>query len=384
TCTEDLVITYECTVCSGTYTETTEAPGHNWLITEKGDCTGVTIIKSCTVCSVTETSTGEPKSHNLVSTRHEATDISVGYTEFTCSTCGYSYNVYDAHDCATQGHIGPETDRVRSCTELTIYCVCSVCEESFSLVDDTGGLGHDLVETSSSGLCTSRSVTYSCQRSGCDHTETRTEVRSHSYVQTDWQGPCDQAVVTYTCSTCGDSYTESSPGSHAYEETARTDATCTAEGSITYTCSSCNATKLEAIPILEHDMQLVGFETSCTERTDTYECSMCGYTEQRAGTPLGHSWTITNTTEDGYRIKTYTCQICGHVEEERTALPKVPETTVEDVERFVLNFFGSIASFFLYILANISFLGITGLDLLAILAIVAFVVLIRKITSGGD
>lgn len=381
TCTVDLVVSYECTVCSGTRSETTEAPGHNWLTTEKGDCTGVTIFKTCSACGSTETETGEPKPHNYLSVRHDGTDTSIGYTVFSCEVCNHTYTVYDEWDCAAKGHIGPESSRTQTCTELTIRYTCQVCEEQYSETDTTAGLGHDMAESSSSGLCTSLTVTYSCQRTGCTHTETKTEIRNHSYVQTGWQGPCDQAVVTYTCSTCDHSYTQSEPGAHDYQETGRTGGTCTEDTVINYKCSACNVTRTDTIDAPGHNLELIGFEASCTEGTDTYGCTVCDYEETREGTPLGHSFTIDIREEDGYRIKTYTCSVCNYVEEERTALPQVPSTGIAEVEHFVISFFSALASFFLYIFANVSFMGVTGLDLIGIMALFVVLVFVRRLTA---
>ncbi|MBO5109383.1 MAG: hypothetical protein J6D21_01580 [Clostridia bacterium] len=285
--------------------------------------------------------------HDYISVHTPGTSTSVGYTTYTCSACSDTYTEYDEWNCDVQGHSWKEYSRTSKCTYVVVESHCSICEE-VKTENVSGGLGHDLKETYSTGICTNRSVTYRCQRDGCEYFITQNEKRTHTYERTNKEGPCDNAVVTYTCSTCQASYTKTSTSAHSFAETSRTDPTCDAAGSVSYVCTACGATSTTAIAA------------------------------------KGHVWQLEQREEDGYRIKTYTCTVCNKVNEEKTALPQTPDVGLEDVENFVLTFFGSIASFFLYIAANVSFLGITGLDLLAILATVAFVVLLRKLLTGGE
>lgn len=351
TCTEEGLASIGCTYCEvlDIYLDSYPIPatGHNYFeVNRHTECETITVNEAC-VCGLTRTNTLPGSGHQYNSVYTPGSSNILGYTTYTCSGCNDSYVIYDEWDCDVNGHGWAESSRTQRCTDTIVHYYCPRCEVT-KQETIAGGLGHDLYESSSSGNCETRSVKYSCQRSGCSYSKTQTEKRSHAYSKIKTEGSCDNALVTYSCSTCGDTYTKTTIGAHSWQETSRTDATCTLQGFVTSTCTACGAVNTETIKVKGHVNMLEQYE------------------------------------ENGYRVERYTCSVCGNVEEHRTALPQAPDVGVEDVSNFILTFFGSLASFILYILGNVSFLGITGLDLLGILALVVFVVLIRRITKGGD
>ena len=128
TCTEDGSITYTCTECGDTYTETVPANGHSY--------TSAVTKPTCT---------------------------RDGYTTYTCTVCGDSYT---ADTTKALGHDYQETVVAATCTEDgTKTYTCTRCGDSYT--DSTvAALGHDYACTEDGDY-----LVYTCTRCGDSYTE---------------------------------------------------------------------------------------------------------------------------------------------------------------------------------------------------------------------
>lgn len=94
TCTKEGVMTYTCD-CGDTYTEAIPAKGHTWNTGE--ETKSPTCIEdgvktyTCADCGETKTEVIPATGHSFVNKTVAPTYDAQGYTEHTCSACGYSY-----------------------------------------------------------------------------------------------------------------------------------------------------------------------------------------------------------------------------------------------------------------------------------------------------
>ena len=114
TCTEEGVMTYTCSGCDETYTETIDALGHTWgewETTQELNCTdsdGVA-TRTCTVCGETETeTTTKSGSHSYVVSETTGDCVTETVYTYTCSVCGDSYTV--TGDVVPDNHVGTVYD----------------------------------------------------------------------------------------------------------------------------------------------------------------------------------------------------------------------------------------------------------------------------------
>ena len=310
TCTEEGVMTYTCTVCGDTYTESIDATGHTEsdavienevavTCTEEGSYDSVVY---CSVCgeelsreTVTVDALGHSYDDGVVTT--EPTCTEEGVMTYTCSVCGDTYTESIEATGHTAGDAVIENEVEATCTEEGSYdsvVYCSVCGEELSRETVTvDALGHSYDD----GVVTTEPT---CTEDG---------------------------VMTYTCTVCGDTYTESieatghTAGDAVIEN--KVEATCTEEGSydsVVY-CTVCG-TELSretiTVEALGHSYNdgIVTTEVTCTQDgVITFTCSVCGDTYTATVEALGHSYdsgTVTKeATVDEEGEITYTCIQCG-------------------------------------------------------------------------
>lgn len=218
TCTTDGVKTYTCTMCGETYTETIEAPGHQYemVLTDATCTTDGSRVYTCVACKDSYAETIPALGHDYQTVVVDATCTEPGYTLHSCSRCGDSY-ITDNVDA-----LGHDWDDGVVTTEAT---------------DDADGV-----------------MTYTCNR--CS--ETRTEVipaRGHQYDEgvVTVEATCtEDGVKTFTCATCSATYTESIPAlGHMWDDgVIVTEPTALDKGVITFHCVRCDETFSEDIPAL--------------------------------------------------------------------------------------------------------------------------------------
>ena len=312
TCTEDGYTTYTCTVCGDSYTgDTVAALGHDYketvvaaTCTEDGSKTG-----TCTRCGDSHTETIPATGHNYKATVSEATCTHGGVTTYVCASCGDTYT-------ETTEALGHDYDAVvtaPTCTKdgYTTY-TCKRCGESY--VDDVvDALGHDYTDVVTESTCTEDGyTTHTCTRCGDSYTDSTVAALGHDYTDVVTEPTCtEEGYTTHTCAVCGDSYTDSKVAAlgHDYTDVV-TEPTCTEDGYTTHTCTRCGDSYTDhSVAALGHSYSEIVTEPTCTEAGyTTYICDRCGdtYTDNTVAA-LGHDY---ECTEDGDYL-VYTCTRCG-------------------------------------------------------------------------
>ena len=225
TCTGSGLRARICTVCGYKQTETLEPLGHafgEWTVTAEPSCTDQgEESRVCARCATVET-------RILEATGHEPAEaVEENKTAATCTEDGgYDKVVYCAK-CGQElsrehvvipalGHDYSSVVQEPSCTEqgYTTY-TCSRCGDSYQ-DDYQEALGHEFGEwivTKAPGCTEDGEESRSCQR--CGETETRVvEALGHNWdegVVTIQPTMLQAGVRTFTCKRCGESYTEEIP-----------------------------------------------------------------------------------------------------------------------------------------------------------------------------
>ena len=202
TCTTDGYIEFACqnTGCGTTKRQTLERLGHNYGADNICDRCGHTI---------------EVHTHDYVATVVEPTCTTMGYTEYTCSSCGHSYR---------DNYVEP----VRHDWDDGVITVTATCT--------TDGV-----------------MTYTC--GSCFATKTTVIEAGHQWSETvTVEKTCTtDGSKTKTCAACGTVEAEIIPAGHNWDNGIETlAATCKTEGSKTCTCLDCGDTQVFAIPALGH------------------------------------------------------------------------------------------------------------------------------------
>ena len=327
TCTEAGYTTYVCSICGDTYNDNTiSALGH--------DYTSVVTAPTCTA---------------------------EGYTTHTCERCGNvkkdSYVSAIGHTVVTDEAVAP------TCTEtgLTEGKHCSVCGKIDVAQEEIEALGHDMDGgvVTKEPTCTDAGVrTYSCQRTGCNHTETeaisalghkpKSAVKENEIAETcTTVGFYDEVVY---CGTCSDELsrttitvpTKSHTAGAAVKENI-IDATCTTMGSydeVRY-CVDCGiemSRHNKEIPA-GHDFEdefTVDVEPTCTTvGSKSRHCTHCEFVTDKQPIPAkDHSYnsvvTAPTCLDKGYT--THTCSVCGDVKVDTyvDATGHTPATAVKE------------------------------------------------------
>ena len=163
-----------------------------------------------------------------------------GYTTYTCANCGYSYvgNRMDASGHSYVSVVTAPTCEQEGYTTDT----CSVCGYSRT-VNKVNALGHNMVKDAAKApTCTETGLTEGEHCTRCeDATVAQEEIAAlgHSYDAVVTEPTCTmEGYITYTCAICNDSYTANHVDAigHNYEAVV-TVPTCTTEGFTTYTCA---------------------------------------------------------------------------------------------------------------------------------------------------
>ena len=360
-----------CSVCNEILVAQTEIPakGHTWTA---ASCTAP---KTCSVCSATD---GNPLGHDwsdwTVTT--EATCTAKGEKTRSCQREGC--DATDTVDIPANGHTEVTDAAVEpTCTVpgKTEGKHCSVCNEvlvaqveipakghtwtaascteprTCSACGTTDGeaLGHDWSDwtVTTEATCTAKGEkTRSCQREGCDATDTvdipangHTEVTDAAVEPTctvpgKTEGKhcsvCNEVLVaqveipakghTWTAASCTEPRTCSACGTtdgealgHDWSDwTVTTEATCTEKGEKTRSCQreGCDAVETEEIAAKGHTEVIdAAVEPTCTKpgKTEGKHCSVCNevLVAQTEVPAKGHTWTAASCTEPR------TCSVCG-------------------------------------------------------------------------
>ena len=238
-----------------------------------------------------QTVTVQVPEHNYIATVVEPTCTEQGYTLYTCSNCGASYQ--DNYTDPTGHDWGEWTIEVApTCVnEGTEIRTCANCGEKESRT--VAATGHSFVETVVEPTCT------------------------------------EEGYTRHTCSVCGFSYsdTEVDALGHSWGEwTVVKDANCNAPGEQVRTCSVCGETQSEVILPSGHTYETTVIAPTCTSSGYTkHTCLLCGVTYATdVIDPLGHNWGEWVLTEEGdcfhKGVETRTCAACNETETRETEL----------------------------------------------------------------
>jgi len=255
--------------------------------------------------------------HDYVSSVVSPTCTSGGYTKYTCSRCGSTYN---GNATSSIGHSYKATTTAATCANggYTTY-TCTRCGYGYT-GNTTAALGHSYEAVTTSSSCTVGGyTTYKCSRCGVSHTDSPTQATGHSYVASIVEPTCTQrGYTTFTCTKCGDSYRDNETASlgHNYVGEA-VSATCNGGGYTKYTCTRCGHNYTGGVKQpTGHNYVTTTVAATCSEGGySLHTCSICGDSYQDNLTqPNGHNF-ISSTREatcilSGGTI--YTCQICGY------------------------------------------------------------------------
>ena len=283
---------------------------------------GLTDGSKCSVCGTVITEQNEiPALGHTCDAEITAPDcVNVGYTTYTCSVCGDSY---EDDVVAALGHSYDTVVTSPDCVNggYTTY-TCLVCGDSYT-DDVVAALGHsyDAVVTAP-GCFNIGCTTYTCVVCGDSYADSITDAVGHIYETVVTSPDCvNGGYTTYTCSVCGDSYVDNMVGAlgHTYE-TVVTSPDCVNGGYTTYTCSVCGDSYVDnTVGSLGHTYEtIIGKDATCTESglTEGKMCSICGdiIVKQEMISAIGHKYEASETkptcTDAGYT--TYSCTACDY------------------------------------------------------------------------
>ncbi|MBR3778313.1 MAG: hypothetical protein IKL13_01135 [Clostridia bacterium] len=144
-------------------------------------------------------------SHSYNVTVKEPTCIEGGYTTYTCTLCGYTYNDY-----YTEPHVYASSVRHPTCTEggYTTY-TCTLCGYAYN-DNYTDPLEHAYASLTYKPTCTEPGYTeHSCWRCGYDWISDAVDPTGHWYTLEEIPATCTEPIkLRYTCITCGYFYEE--------------------------------------------------------------------------------------------------------------------------------------------------------------------------------
>ena len=260
---------------NGTHTSTcecghVETENHVWgegvVTTKPTHTTEGVMTYTCTKCDATKTESIP------VLTEHDYTDH---YVDNEDGSTHEAYCVCDEH--ITENHEWDDGEVTTEPTHLSEGVMTYTCEDCGAtktepiakLPEHTFGDWEKVDENNHQREC------------ACGEVETK----PHSWdegVVTKAQSCTEDGVMTYTCADCGATKTEVIPANgHLWDQGVVTkEATCTENGVMTYTCDTCHETKTEVIPATGHQLgELIAEVAATTEKEGMkahYVCSVCG------------------------------------------------------------------------------------------------------------
>ncbi len=141
------VIIHEATCTEGGYTEYICAYDEEHNYTVKGDAAtghtgGTATCKDQAVCDVCGTAYGKTADHSYTAVEFPATCTKKGYTEYTCTECGHSYQDNETAITAHTYDEGKVTTEPTCCEEGVKTFTCIYCSDSYTEV--IGITEHDI------------------------------------------------------------------------------------------------------------------------------------------------------------------------------------------------------------------------------------------------
>lgn len=209
------------------------------------------------------------------------------------------------------------------------------CTQELSEIPIIPALGHDLGQgnVSKEANCTEEGIaTYSCQREGCDYTETKSIPTNGKHVYEEpsytWNEDNTECTATEICSLCKYEDTESVKT----QETTLIPATCSQEGKVHYTAVFTNNNfttqdKEVIVPQLSHKNTEIRNARNATCESSGYSgdiyCKDCGkfLSEGSIIKAKGHLWDDGTVKKEPTCVekgeKVYTCFRCNATKTEK-------------------------------------------------------------------
>lgn len=202
TCTDKGYTTSTCTICRQTFvSDYTEPTGHIW---DEGH---PVTTSTCTADGVIEYHCTNAGCNEKMIKAESATGHTPGRAATctepqTCKACGVILNL-------PKGHSYSEKVVAPTCTELgyTIY-TCESCGDSYK-ADYVDKAAHDYTKTVTAPTCTALGYTvYECKNCDYKYISDYTDKINHSYIADVTEPTCTASGYTvYTCENCGKTYT---------------------------------------------------------------------------------------------------------------------------------------------------------------------------------
>jgi len=320
TCTADGYTEHKCKDCGRVVrSDVTKALGHDYdsKITTKASCTEDEVITyNCTKCNESYTEKIPATGHKYNDVVTEASCDKGGYTLHTCANCGDSYK---DNFIAPTGHKYTKTTVKQASCEtdgVNVY-TCDTCGDSYSEVIKAKGHVYASEVTKKANCTDDGVITYTCANCGDKYTEV-IKAKGHNYsAEVTKKATCDtDGVKTFTCADCGDVYTEKLEAlGHTYGISEVVKPTCDNDGYTKFTCSVCGDSYSKVINATGHKYNDKIVSASCDKGGYTlHTCENCGdIYKDNFTSPLGHDYTSQTVKPacetDGE--KTFTCTRCG-------------------------------------------------------------------------
>ena len=333
TCTQDGTKTAKCDRCDVTYTVADEgsAKGHTpgaWIIDKDSDCVnGGTKHQICSVCGDSIKTEDIPaKGHKYVDAVTAPTCTAEGYTNHRCSACG---NAYIDSTVPALGHSFTNyvSDNNATCTQDgTKTAKCDRCDVTHTIADIGSAKDHTpgaWIIDKDSDCVNGGSKHQICSVCGDSIKTEEIPAKGHKYVATVTTPTCTaEGYTTHRCSVCGDTYTDSTVPALGHSFTnyvSDNNATCMQDGTKTAKCDRCDVT----YTVVDEDSAkghtpgawIVDKDSNCINSGSKHQvCSVCGDSIKTEDIPAkGHKYVATVTaptcTAEGYTA--HTCSACG-------------------------------------------------------------------------
>lgn len=255
----------------------------------------------------------ECKHKNMIQNTNPATCTEMGYTEYLCADCDYSY-VHSYTD--PTGHSYTKTTTEPTCTKEGYTTYTCECGDSF-ISDYTDALAHNYKFTVTQPTCEEQGyTTYTCSLCSDSYVSYYTDAKGHRFTEEITAPTCtEQGYTTYTCD-CGKTYQSKilSPLGHTTSPTVFSP-TCENEGYTEYRCSCGYSYVSDKVAPTGHTyVEEVISEASCTSAGEVKYTCACSDSYTLIQAPLGHSFsrkvTLPSLSDMGYTE--FSCSQCDY------------------------------------------------------------------------
>lgn len=347
-----------CSVCNKvlvaqTVTDKIAHTASDWKITVAATCESKgSQYRECTACkTILETQIVEALTHDYgePAVTKQATCTQDGAQTVTCARCDDVKTEKIAALSHVKGAWTPDPARPATCSQTGVETrACTRCSATLE-IRSVAKIAHDFKEEINiATVCgTTGSITRTCKRDGCFHTETEpleTVACTLGTPEVIVAATCEKdGVQQAACTVCGKLTVEKITAlGHNLGELVTVPATCKAEGAQKRVCQNPGCTEEEStpLPIVGHTTGTTVLVAATCEQggAKTTTCAVCGKITVEELSALGHSFTSWSVSEQpscsttGLQVRTCTNPSCE--KEEHELLP----CTAHDYTDWVTDF----------------------------------------------